>query len=741
MQKTRVVVTYKRRTGKEGTVATVVSASTLLQSPPLKSRKAVVLVPMLTLETTTATTTGNTDATSPVPKSSLTLRSLRLAETETDAQTASLVPVKRKSDPATSVGESDLSKKKLAKTELLKPSVPLPISASPNKTRRIARMKVSVTGAITTAKLKDHDKSRESQLASTSDISKVVVSATPARASATSTTSTGRSELFRTISPSHLSVSSFERLAAEAKMKNLNVTNTAASIAPKMSTVTYAKSRSYLQALETEEDENRASILNSQIDEGLDSSDDDEEKKKELRNVHELRESGKAARFTDEVEYIISGLAADNSIGMRRSSYFELAGKVLDESFLLKARAHNVLSRFCECVDDSDQIITSISLFIICIMCKNRRNIDILVEHEKIVPFVVADVKKFIVSSNIIVEQDISNFNLGILCMDALFTSAAATKSIHFELLHSHRLSSLIFSKVPLASCCKDSTPTSAVEALPPPCSKQIRQIRANLRLFSTIFLSASKERRLELFNNSELLKTILGILAFYYASLSTLRKPKISVVELVFLVLQLLVDISAEEEAACIALNHFGAHNLICRIVLHAWQFSANVIKTINKGKKQQLVENDIFPLSAPNGSIPFLQEYNGLLLSSLALVTNLVRNDKSLTLNFAIVIMCALIGCLVDDCPVNAALVHVVTDSVLSFAEMADLLQLFAEFHRNSQTDEQKSADDDEGVNNDGVSEAVDGIVGDSVSTADAAGILKQVDRLLYIAKVLRN
>ncbi|KAJ3116173.1 hypothetical protein HK100_001140 [Physocladia obscura] len=779
MQETRVVVTYKRRTGKDGTVPTAVSASTFMQSPPSKFRKAVALVPMLASETTVTGTTATPDTgvtTSPTLKAPLTLHSRRLANMDVDTKTAPpLVPSKRKSDPRKSINDSDISKQKLSETESLKPNVPLQLSTFANKTRRITRMKIGATGATATTKSKDHEKSRESQLDSPSDASKVFIPATSASASTTTAT---QIVISRTISPSHLSVSSFERLAVEVEAKNFNI-NTTTSVS-KISTVTYAKSRSYLQVLETEEDGNRAFI---KIDEGLDSSDDDEEKKKELRNVHELRESGKAARFTDEVEYITSGLSPDNSLGMRRSSNKPINNHRMNISY-------SKLERITCYV-----VFVNVSMTLI-------RNVDILMAHEKIIPFVV---KNFQLLPDILVTPPrnkyernfISNFNLGILCMDALFTSSTATKSVHSEILQSRQLSSLIFSKfvqfckarVPLVLCCKDSTSTPTAETLPPPFSKQIRQIRANLKLFNVVISSASKERRLEFFNNSELLKTILGILAFYYTSLSTLSKPKVSgIVELVFLVLQLLVDISAEDENACIALNNLGAHQLICRIVLHAWQFSANTTQTKNKEKRQQPIENGIFLLSAPSEIIPFLQEYNGLLLSSLACVTNLVRNDKSMKLNFgqlkmnprcpcwdlelcecqkvgvmkniltlfvasaktessnipktAVLIMCALIGCLVDDCPVNAGLVRVVTDPVLSFAEMADLLQLFAEFHRNSQAEkEEKATDDGENLNNGSVSEAVDGIASDTASTADAAGILKQIDRLLYIAKVLRS
>ncbi|KAJ3058991.1 hypothetical protein HDU98_004971, partial [Podochytrium sp. JEL0797] len=117
-------------------------------------------------------------------------------------------------------------------------------------------------------------------------------------------------------------------------------------------TLTYGKTRSFLQNSEDDDREDaspdRAAssrAATADIDEGLDSSadDDDEEKKRELHSVHELRESGKATRFTDEVQYITSGLGIENPIGLRRASYLELAKKISVAQFLLKARAFDVL--------------------------------------------------------------------------------------------------------------------------------------------------------------------------------------------------------------------------------------------------------------------------------------------------------------------------------------------------------------------------------------------------------------
>ncbi|KAI9330994.1 wings apart-like protein regulation of heterochromatin-domain-containing protein [Obelidium mucronatum] len=289
------------------------------------------------------------------------------------------------------------------------------------------------------------------------------------------------------VSPSHLSKST-PHSATTSK------TNAAVAL-------TYAKSRSFLQAASDADDSvpdrsgrrtgggnTVADDSGSPIDEGLDTSDDDEEKKKELRGVHELKESGKATRFTDEIEYITSGLGPHNPIGMRRSSYLELASKSLNPQFLLKARAHNVLIEFCEFLDDSDQIITSISIFIIFIMCQDRRNIDILVEHEKLLPFIiknyklkpdvlatlprskyernfVLDFKRLIESSNLLLPHQVSNTCIGILCLEIFIgiSSSVATPSLQ-NLLTDADIVGLILQN--FEATCARSCPTPKCVAL-----------------------------------------------------------------------------------------------------------------------------------------------------------------------------------------------------------------------------------------------------------------------------------
>jgi hypothetical protein len=43
--------------------------------------------------------------------------------------------------------------------------------------------------------------------------------------------------------------------------------------------------------------------------------------RKDLRTLHELRQSGEARRFSDEMEYILAGLASSESINVFRSRY------------------------------------------------------------------------------------------------------------------------------------------------------------------------------------------------------------------------------------------------------------------------------------------------------------------------------------------------------------------------------------------------------------------------------------
>ncbi|KAI8853052.1 hypothetical protein BC829DRAFT_36447 [Chytridium lagenaria] len=89
---------------------------------------------------------------------------------------------------------------------------------------------------------------------------------------------------------------------------------------------TYGRTRSFLaeDGVDVENPlETYATFLKRNKYEGLDTSDsEDDASKKELKTTHELREAGELKRFSDEMEYLMSGLQANQAANVRRSSSY-----------------------------------------------------------------------------------------------------------------------------------------------------------------------------------------------------------------------------------------------------------------------------------------------------------------------------------------------------------------------------------------------------------------------------------
>ncbi|KAJ3067231.1 hypothetical protein HDU98_009585 [Podochytrium sp. JEL0797] len=557
-------------------------------------------------------------------------------------------------------------------------------------------------------------------------------------------------------------------------------------------TLTYGKTRSFLQNSEDDDREDaspdraassRAGTVD--IDEGLDSStdDDDEEKKRELHSVHELRESGKATRFTDEVQYITSGLGIENPIGLRRASYLELAKKISVAQFLLKARAFDVLGRFCDFLDGEDQIIASISLFILLVMCQDRRNIHILANHERVIPFVsktfrakpdilvtlprskyewtfALEVKNHIESSNLLGQHEISNFTLGLHCLEIFITSTPPTTPSLHPVLSDPEITTLMVNnfksacfKASPAPGCKSETKRRHADHVSAEGegTHELKDVKVHLGI--VVRLVSEEGSKGVVKGVKGVWEGVVGLLAGLVKRLWDSRgEVDDSVVELAFLTIQFLIDVTAQDASICEAINKLGGDRLVCAMVLHSWRV-VDAAAGVNSTK---------LPLSR-------VQEHCGILLASLALLVNLVRNDEGLRREFgalgiqsdccsfspgsckciktnvlediltlfkscvknaestvpktASVIVCALIGCLVSG--ESRDRIRDVLRGSITFGEMADLLQEFATFHQNGGS---AAVDGDDG--GEGVEEA-----------AVDAGILRQMDHLLQVADVLRG
>ncbi|KAJ3012274.1 UNVERIFIED_CONTAM: hypothetical protein HDU68_001296 [Siphonaria sp. JEL0065] len=694
-------------------------------------------------------------------------------------------------------------------------SQPQSLNVSPSKPRRINRMKVSsessagrdallASAAPIPFKKQQEElelsrpikKSRklppreENSLASVSDFSKPL------------NPSSSTAVVFSTSTLSATTTTTLSSLSSSSS-------STAASAAVSL---TYGRSRSFLQSSDEDVDGTRRGtsaaggcagrVGNSSegIDEGL--SSDDDEKKKELRGVHELRESGKATRFSDEIEYITSGLRIDNPIGMRRSSYLELATKCLDSQFLLKARAHNVLVSFCDglavgdSVGESDQIISSISLFILFIMCQDRRNVDILVDHPTVIPLIlkqlvtkpdilltpprgkyekgfVIDFKKLIDSSRLLLPTDaVSNYVIGIQCLEVFVAATTSARCVERLVVRDSQVVRMVLGDLK-EGCWKACPPIACVSVGKGSVETGLqvsqaagRRIKMYIKILQRMFGDPATE---------EIVREVgwvwevgLDVLGYTYRVLVG-SNGGVSAFELVFLTLQFLIDASAEDPLVCKSIVDAGGSILISTIVLSSWKFLDKAVGADNKSMDNP----DLY-------AIPLFREHCGVLLSALAVLANLVRNDDGLKKIFigieislscpsyreksceckkpylvlaeilklfrdsvkndvshipktANVIICAIIGCLVSsslptrDVSKNAKFIHKITDASISFEEMANLVEDFAKFHKDDGQDVGESA------------MIVDG--GSGAGVAVDAGILKQMDRLLKISGDLRR
>ncbi|KAJ3413689.1 hypothetical protein HDV05_007677 [Chytridiales sp. JEL 0842] len=143
--------------------------------------------------------------------------------------------------------------------------------------------------------------------------------------------------------------------------------------------VTYGKTRSFLASEQEGNREGYVALAKRHREEGLESS--DEEERRDLRTSHELRQSGESKRFSDEMEYLLAGLSANQPVNVLRTSALELCKKVKCPKLLGKIRTHSYLPRVYESIsihgdwdEQFDVLHTLIAILLACIVSNHKGN-------------------------------------------------------------------------------------------------------------------------------------------------------------------------------------------------------------------------------------------------------------------------------------------------------------------------------------------------------------------------------
>ncbi|KAI8608300.1 hypothetical protein BC830DRAFT_17569 [Chytriomyces sp. MP71] len=238
--------------------------------------------------------------------------------------------------------------------------------------------------------------------------------------------------------------------------------------------------------------------------------------------------------------------------------------------------------------------------------------------------------------------------------------------------------------------------------------------------------------------------------------------------VEAALMAVQLLIDACAEDARVAVAVIAGGGARVAAALAVRSWDIMERVTVAAVGGREGEDGRED-------RG----VQAHCGMVVSGLALLANLVRNDeglkaglRELELNVKCpaavsgecaclvqccalsrilnlfkgaihddaspipksvsVILCALIGCLVSDNVDNANFVRTLTDGFVSFAEMAALLESFAQFQCEASA---AAAGLDAGQ----MRYVTEG--GEKDVEREERGILRQMDCLKGLAGVLRG
>ncbi len=100
---------------------------------------------------------------------------------------------------------------------------------------------------------------------------------------------------------------------------------------------------------------------------------------KNVKKAHQIQDSGEFQEFNDDVEYILGGLGASNSLSTRCLSTVTLASKCMEPSFRMHLRAHGTVTQFFSELKDAPQnaslaLCASTVLFV---LSQDRLNMDL----------------------------------------------------------------------------------------------------------------------------------------------------------------------------------------------------------------------------------------------------------------------------------------------------------------------------------------------------------------------------
>ncbi|KAK4047128.1 hypothetical protein OIV83_005580 [Microbotryomycetes sp. JL201] len=113
---------------------------------------------------------------------------------------------------------------------------------------------------------------------------------------------------------------------------------------------------------------------------GIDQDEEDEQslKASQLRSVSQLRAKGESSRFVDELNYLMEGLQADDSLPGRRSAALEILRRMQDRDFFKKLKSsgfdERVYMQFRRAgAGDGDQILDSALAFLVVVLVRDQR--------------------------------------------------------------------------------------------------------------------------------------------------------------------------------------------------------------------------------------------------------------------------------------------------------------------------------------------------------------------------------
>ncbi|KAJ3039610.1 hypothetical protein HDV00_012068 [Rhizophlyctis rosea] len=255
---------------------------------------------------------------------------------------------------------------------------------SPTAVRRTVSFNVlaeeSVKASAPSSNLFAQIKSDQIQLQS----SETVVTASTLQSSSSTTTPaalTPGSRIVRTYARRALSSDSMPTSPTNSTLTAppLDRTNSYTAVSVQTTVgITYGRTRSFLEDAPEDHSDQYESEVRRRREEELETSSEDEERK-EVKSLHEIRESGEARRFTDEMDYFLDGLRGEQPVGVRRSSCLELMKKMLSSKYIAKVRSHDYVPRLYGLLhSETDAILLALLTLMLLLLAQEKRNIEVL---------------------------------------------------------------------------------------------------------------------------------------------------------------------------------------------------------------------------------------------------------------------------------------------------------------------------------------------------------------------------